>query len=258
MNYLTATCCAIVALSALGLTACGERASKSAYPSVSNEEFASEAKDGQTTLLDISGTSAYRERHIANAIDYQAHSTDLPTVLPSDRAKPIVVYGDDFDSGRWQSVMDQLSAQGYTNVKHYNEGMRGWTDRHGAVVVANGAAADTASIGKDELTKMQADGGDKAPFLLDISGSSAYRTGHLPGAVDYAAHQTELARVLPDHKERPVVIYGQSFDSGNWRQVAGEVQALGYPNIRHYNEGFSGWKASGGPVVLETNETAVH
>jgi rhodanese-related sulfurtransferase len=258
MNHLTATCCAIVAVSALVLTACGERASKAAYPSVSSEEFAREAKEGQTTLLDISGTSAYREHHIANAIDYQAHSADLPTVLPSDRAKPIVVYGADFDSGHWQSVMDQLAAQGYTNVKHYNEGMRGYTDHHGAVVAADGAAVDASSIGKDELTKMIADGGDKSPFLLDISGSSDYRSGHLPGAVDYAAHKSELARVLPEHKERPVVIYGQGFDSGDWRKVAGEVQALGYSNIRHYNEGFSNWKSSGGPVVLESNETAVH
>ncbi|MBA3936618.1 MAG: hypothetical protein H0X38_04085 [Planctomycetes bacterium] len=258
MNQLTATCCAIVACATLALTGCGERAGKAAYPSVSNDEFTSQVKDNRVTLLDISGSSSYREQHIASAIDYQAHKDDLPTVLPSDRAKPLVVYGSDFDSGDWRGVMDQLNTMGYTNVKHYNEGMRGWADHHGAVVVAGGVV-DSTSISKDELSKMMADkDADMQPFLLDISGSSAYRKGHLPGAIDYTAHKSELARVLPDHKERPVVIYGDGFDSGDWREVVTQVQALGYPHIRHYNEGFSGWKNNGGPVVLEGQDAAVH
>ncbi|MDB6126722.1 MAG: Rhodanese-related sulfurtransferase [Verrucomicrobia bacterium] len=112
-------------------------------------------------------------------------------------------------------------------------------------VAAYAAAAKVADISHDELTAAVA---SKSAVILDVNGTDSYKTGHIPGAIDYVAHRDQLAAMLPADKTALVVAYCANPACHAYAMAADAAVDLGYTNVKHYAPGIAGWKKSGAPV----------
>ena len=84
--------------------------------------------------------------------------------------------------------------------------------------------------------------------LLDVNGPVSYANAHIPGAIDYTAHLTDLATVLPSDKSALIVAYCGNEHCGAYARAAEAASKLGYTNVRHFRPGIAGWKKAGEPT----------
>jgi rhodanese-related sulfurtransferase len=120
---------------------------------------------------------------------------------------------------------------------------------------ASAAAAETEYplISLDDLQKAIA---DKGVTLIDANGTNSWQSGHIPGAINLDAHQSDLATLLPKDKGALIVSYCGGPGCEAYRQGADAAVALGYTNVKHFKLGISGWKASG--AATEAGDAKVH
>ncbi|MFZ9747416.1 MAG: rhodanese-like domain-containing protein [Opitutaceae bacterium] len=85
----------------------------------------------------------------------------------------------------------------------------------------------------------------KSVTILDVNGSSSFKEGRIPGALDYAAQKAQLAALLPKDKNALVVAYCGNEHCTAYLSAATAAQQLGYTNVKHYAPGIDGWKQSG-------------
>jgi len=88
----------------------------------------------------------------------------------------------------------------------------------------------------------------KTAVIFDVNGSDSYKSGHIPGAIDYMANQDRLASLLPANKSALVVAYCYNPQCHAYALAAEAAAKLGYSNIKHYRPGITGWLKSGAPV----------
>ena len=107
-------------------------------------------------------------------------------------------------------------------------------------------AAEVPSISHAALVKaIQA----KKVVLLDVNGTDSYKSGHIPGAMNFEAVQKNLRSRLPANKNALIVAYCGNEMCGAYKQGAQAAMKLGYKNVRHYSPGIAGWKKSGARVA---------
>jgi rhodanese-related sulfurtransferase len=82
-------------------------------------------------------------------------------------------------------------------------------------------------------------------ILLDANGTESWQSGHIPGAIDFAAKQDKLANVLPQDKNVLVVAYCGNPQCPAYHAAAVAAKKLGYKNIKHLVAGIQGWKSAG-------------
>lgn len=85
----------------------------------------------------------------------------------------------------------------------------------------------------------------KAVTLLDAAGSASYRSGHIPGALDFQVVTADLGAKLPADKGALIVAYCANENCPYYKKAAFAARALGYTNVKHYVRGVAGWKDSG-------------
>jgi len=114
-----------------------------------------------------------------------------------------------------------------------------------ACLSASAYAGQFPDISIDEL-KSALDG--KKVTVIDVNGPQSYKSGHIPGAIDYSAHKSDIAKLLPTDKGALVVAYCGGPTCGAYAVAAKAAQALGYTNVKHLAAGISGWKAAKAPL----------
>jgi rhodanese-related sulfurtransferase len=118
-----------------------------------------------------------------------------------------------------------------------------------AIFVLLGAVAFAASsypdISQDQLKQAIA---DKSVVLLDANGSDSFKSGHIPGAIDFDSNQDHLASLLPADKNTLIVAYCGGEQCTAYKAAAAAAVKLGYTNVKHFAPGISGWKNSGQPT----------
>jgi rhodanese-related sulfurtransferase len=77
------------------------------------------------TVIDCNGVERYSQGHIPGAIDLKG-TGDLSAKLPRDKNNPIVVYCGSEKCPAWKAGADAAKALGYTNIKHFAPGIKGW------------------------------------------------------------------------------------------------------------------------------------
>lgn len=115
----------------------------------------------------------------------------------------------------------------------------------GAMGMAVAAEAEFPDISIKELDKAIK---DKKVVVIDVNGTGSYKKGHLPTAIDYAAHKKDLAKVLPEDKEILVVAYCGGPSCSAYKAAAKAAKDLGYENVKHLSAGISGWLQAEMPV----------
>jgi len=114
------------------------------------------------------------------------------------------------------------------------------------------SAPDEASrpaprITLDEFRKLHAAG---AVLTIDVRDVTAFKTGHIPGAISIPADQIETKareiRVRANH--RPIVTYCACPDEHTSARAATILSALGLDRVSALVGGLRAWIASGGRV----------
>ena len=85
----------------------------------------------------------------------------------------------------------------------------------------------------------------KKVVLLDANGTDSWKSGHIPGALNFETVKGNLKAKLPANKKALVVAYCGSPQCGAYKKAAEAAKALGYTNVKHFSAGISGWKESG-------------
>ncbi len=83
---------------------------------------------------------------------------------------------------------------------------------------------------------------DKKATVIDVNGTSSYKSGHVPTALDFQAIKADLAKHLPSDKSALVVAYCGGPTCGAYAAAAKAASELGYKNVKHLSAGISGWK----------------
>jgi len=84
--------------------------------------------------------------------------------------------------------------------------------------------------------------------IIDANGSESYKSGHVPGAIDFQAEKADLASKLPSDKGALVVAYCANPQCGAYAAAAKAARELGYTNVKHLSAGIMGWKDAGAPL----------
>jgi rhodanese-related sulfurtransferase len=84
--------------------------------------------------------------------------------------------------------------------------------------------------------------------LLDANGSQSYQKAHIPGAIDFTAHESDLSNVLPKDKNALIVAYCGNPQCKAYQGAAKAAANLGYKNIKHLPAGIQGWKQAKEPT----------
>ena len=117
-----------------------------------------------------------------------------------------------------------------------------------AAVLSTSAFAANAKVADISPSDLRQAVTAKKAVLLDANGTESYNEGHIPGAIDFSAHEADLAKVLPADKNTLIVAYCLNEACGAYKAAAKEAQQLGYTNVKHFAPGIEGWKSSGAPV----------
>lgn len=118
-----------------------------------------------------------------------------------------------------------------------------------SILVAVAASALAASAFPDiSLADLKKAIAAKDVTVIDVNGSESYKSGHIPGAIDYTAVKNDLAAKLPADKNALVVAYCGNPKCGAYARAAEAAKELGYTNVKHYSGGIAGWKEAGEPT----------
>jgi rhodanese-related sulfurtransferase len=96
------------------------------YADISREELKAAIAAGKVTLIDVNGTDSYKEGHIPGAIDFEASEAKLAAALPADKSSLIVAYCGSPKCTAYKQGAAAAAKLGYTDVKHFSDGISGW------------------------------------------------------------------------------------------------------------------------------------
>ena len=113
-----------ITLSALAFLAVNAFAG--AFPDISMDELKKSIVDKDVTVIDVNGSESYAKGHIPGAIDFAAVKGELAAKLPADKDTLIVAYCGSEACGAYARAAQAAKDLGYTNVKHFSPGLKGW------------------------------------------------------------------------------------------------------------------------------------
>src|SRR5580693_2627039 len=103
-----------------------------------------------------------------------------------------------------------------------------------ALLVTALAAASlyaASSFPEISVADVNAAAGSKSAVIIDVNGTESYKSGHVPGALNYDAIEGKLAASLPKDKNALIVAYCRNPQCGAYVRAATAAQKLGYTNV---------------------------
>jgi rhodanese-related sulfurtransferase len=100
---------------------------ESHYPIVSKSDVQTLVQSKTATVFDVNGKDSYQKAHVPGAIDYVSNEKNFATLLPQDKNAPIVAYCGGPMCSAWKKAAERACSMGYTNIKHFKDGIAGWT-----------------------------------------------------------------------------------------------------------------------------------
>lgn len=98
------------------------------FPDIGLPELKKAISEKEVTVIDVNGTASYKAGHIPGSIDYIAVKEDLASKLPDDKSALIVAYCGSEKCGAYAQAAEAAKKLGYTNVKHFSPGLKGWKE----------------------------------------------------------------------------------------------------------------------------------
>lgn len=110
------------------LAACGGAPAEHGVAEISLDELKPLVEAKKVVLLDVNGSDSFKEGHIPGAIDFAANKDKLAAVLPAQKDALVVAYCGGPQCSAWEEGATAATKLGYTKVKHFSAGIKGWTD----------------------------------------------------------------------------------------------------------------------------------
>jgi rhodanese-related sulfurtransferase len=111
---------------AIAIVATAGSAFAGEYPDISLAELKEVISKKEVTVIDVNGTSSYDKNHIPTAIDFRANKDKIAGLLPKDKDALVVAYCGSPQCSAYQAAANAAKDLGYTNVKHFSGGIKGW------------------------------------------------------------------------------------------------------------------------------------
>lgn len=98
----------------------------SRYRNVTKKELGEMVAKKSALIVDVNGHSTYHGGHVPGAIHYASNKEKFASLLPQDKNALIVAYCGSHLCTAWRKAAVEACQLGYTNVRHFKEGTRGW------------------------------------------------------------------------------------------------------------------------------------
>ena len=98
----------------------------SQYKDVSDVEILKISKEKSATILDVNSMEQFKKSHVDGAVHYLSNKENIASELPKDKNSLIVAYCGGKSCTAWQMAAKKACEMGYTNIKHYSNGITGW------------------------------------------------------------------------------------------------------------------------------------
>ena len=96
------------------------------FTDVSQTEMTKLVSESGATIIDVNSKKSYAKAKIPGAIHYASNEKNFAKVLPKEKDSLIVAYCGGKMCTAWQKAAKAACEMGYTNIKHFSEGLRGW------------------------------------------------------------------------------------------------------------------------------------
>jgi rhodanese-related sulfurtransferase len=96
------------------------------YPLVSKSELKNYVQSKQAFVVDVNSSESFQKAHVPGAIHFESHEKDFAQMLPKDHNALIVAYCGGPMCSAWKKAAEQACNMGYTNVRHFKDGISGW------------------------------------------------------------------------------------------------------------------------------------
>ncbi|MGE9267668.1 MAG: rhodanese-like domain-containing protein [Verrucomicrobiales bacterium] len=96
------------------------------YGDIELKDLKEAIAEKKVVLIDVNGKKSYDSGHIPTAIEYTAVKGKLGEVLPEEKDTLIVAYCGSPKCSAYKMAAKEAVALGYTNVKHFSDGISGW------------------------------------------------------------------------------------------------------------------------------------
>lgn len=92
---------------------------------------------------------------------------------------------------------------------------------------------------------------DRRVLVIDVRRDSAFRDGHIPGAINIGAEAVKdrVTEILVLAAGRPIVTYCACVNEHSSAVAAVRLTEAGAPDVRALVGGYTAWVAEGGPVA---------
>ena len=106
----------------------GAGQAKAGVPDISLADLKKAIADKTVTLLDCNGSESYAKGHIPGAINFETAQAALADKLPKEKAALVVAYCGGPKCLAYKAGAEAATQLGYTNVKHFSGGIKGWKE----------------------------------------------------------------------------------------------------------------------------------
>jgi rhodanese-related sulfurtransferase len=106
----------------------GADTAKAAAPDIGLADLKQAIADKAVTLLDCNGSASYAKGHIPGALNFETAKAALADNLPKEKSALVVAYCGGPMCGAYKAGAEAAAKLGYTNVKHFSAGIKGWKE----------------------------------------------------------------------------------------------------------------------------------
>jgi rhodanese-related sulfurtransferase len=101
----------------------------SKYTVVSKTELQKIVENKTAFIVDVNSEDSYKKSHVPGAVHFDAIEKNFAANLPADKNAEIVAYCGSTKCSAWQKAAEMACQLGYTNIKHFKEGIAGWNKK---------------------------------------------------------------------------------------------------------------------------------
>lgn len=99
---------------------------ESRYPEISYSELKSVVEAKGATVFDVNSKESFAKIHVPTAVHYATVEAKFGSALPKDKNALVIAYCGGPSCTAWKKAAERACSMGYTNIKHFKDGIKGW------------------------------------------------------------------------------------------------------------------------------------
>lgn len=97
------------------------------FPIISTSELIQVlADEPKPFVVDVNSKETFDDNHVPGALHYGSRSAAFAKLLPENKGALIISYCGGPKCNAWKKAATEACNLGYTNIRHFKEGIKGW------------------------------------------------------------------------------------------------------------------------------------